>query len=214
MRFDKRGTGHPQALDAQVQLGSLRGVGARNVGRAASCRCGRRRRACPARRLYRSDLHSAAAVAVRVRAELRRARCVAQCVRRRHGLSANSGGTGLRTVWRRDCAGARHGTGGSRLLFRRRQYRFRHAACRAVHQRHRLEHAASDCVRTGRPRLRRTALAQSPRHLQFLRRYRQNDAAGGAGIDAAGHGVASGARHPGQPRRCRGGRHLYRRAAL
>src|SRR5580693_6990565 len=45
----------------------------------------------------------------------------------------------------------------------------------------------------GRPRLRRSALAASARHLQLRRRHRQDDGAGDAVADAAGDGMAPGA---------------------
>ena len=66
-------------------------------------------------------------------------------------------------------------------------------AGRAVHRRHGREHAASAGLVADGARLRRPALDEGARHLQFRRRHRQDDRAGGGLAAAAGDVVAAGA---------------------
>ena len=69
-----------------------------------------------------------------------------------------------------------------------------------------LQHAASAGLGAGRPRLRRVALDEGARHLQFRRRHRQDVGAGGGLADAGAAAVAAGARDHGPGRPCgRGG---------
>ncbi len=110
--------------------------------------------------------------------------------------------------------GARHGARRPRLLPGRRELRLRHAARRVVHRRARRQHPASDRLRIGRPRFCRAALAHRARHLQFRRRYRQDDSAGHAVADVAGDGVAPGAGHSRLSRLRAGRGDLRRHAAL
>ena len=144
------------------------------------------RRACAARRLHRPDLHHAAALAGRVRHRLRGAGAVAHLLFRHDGEPANSVGAAFRAA--RRAAGARggHGAVGHRLSRRGRERRFLDTGDRAFDRRARLQHAASARFGAGRPRLRRAALDEGARHLQFRRRHRQDVGAGAGLADAGG----------------------------
>ena len=63
----------------------------------------------------------------------------------------------------------------------------------AVRRRARRQHAASARLVADRARLRRPALAEGARHLQFRRRHRQDDGAGGGLAAVGGAAVAAGA---------------------
>ncbi len=64
-------------------------------------------------------------------------------------------------------------------------------AARAGRRRARRQHAASARLRAGRARVRRRALDQGARHLQFRRRHRQDDGAGGGRAAAHRDAVAA-----------------------
>ncbi len=195
-------------------MGRFRGACGKILARPAARRLGRCRRTCAARRLHRPHLHHAAAVAGRIRPDLRGPWRAPRHVRGRHGEHADSRKPAVRADWRRHRACARHGACRPRLLSCRSEHRLCHAAWRTGYRRARRQHPAPHCLGAGRPRLCRPALADGARHLQFLRRYRENDGAGGAVVDAAGDAMAAGARHSGQHRIGDGGRDFCFHAAL
>ena len=149
-----------------------------------------------------------------IRARLRGARAVARPVRRHHGELPDSGRPGRRTAGRRGGARARHRARRPRLLPGRRQHRLRHADGRAFRRRARRQHPASARLQLDGAGIRRAALDEGARHLQFRRRHRQDDPAGGRLAAAGGDGVAAGAGAARRARPCRRGRDLPGDAAL
>ena len=144
------------------------------------------RRACAARRLHRSHLHHAAAVAGGVRPDLRGARRAARACSSAPWRACKfppvccPNGSAPPQCWRSAprspvsvIASPAPSTGFVMLLGA------------LLDRRPRLQHAASDRLGAGRPRLCRAAFAQGARHLQFHRRSRQDDFAGDAVADAA-----------------------------
>ena len=104
--------------------------------RPAARRLDRRRRARAARRLYRSHLHHAAAVAGGIRPELCGARrCCAACSSAPWRACKFPPAFSSERFGAARGAGARHRARRSRLLLRRREHRLRHAAWRAVDRR-------------------------------------------------------------------------------
>ena len=152
----------------------------REPRRGAACHGRGLRRARAARRLHRPDLRHAAALAGRVRPRLRRARPVAHAATPAPWRACRFPSALLAGAARR-AAGAGASaprSPGSAICSLAPASALCDAGARAADRRARLEHAASARLGAGGARLRRPALAEGARHLQFRRRSRQDGGAG------------------------------------
>ena len=182
---------------------------ARKARRAPRARR-RLRRACAARRLYRSDLRHAADLAgTNSASAMPRSGCCRRVLRHAGRLADSRracwpSGSARRWCWRsapRSPASAIASPASAAAFVTLVAALF--VGGLGASTQHPLASVA------GRARLRRPALAEGARHLQFRRRHRQDDAAGGGLAAARGAAVARGAGAAGRHRRAGGDRRSF-----